>query len=41
MRGWTLRRHARIERVLRECDLDFRAFPARYWTAVRRELPAS
>lgn len=40
MRRWTLRRHARIERVLRDCDFDFRSFPAHYWTEVRCELRA-
>lgn len=40
MRSWTLRRHARIERVLRDCDFDFRSFPVRYWTEVRRDLRA-
>ena len=40
MRSWTLRRHARIERVLRDCDFDFRSFPARYWPEAQRELRA-
>jgi phytoene synthase len=38
MRRWTLHRHARIERVLRGCGLDFRLFPACYWAEVRRDL---
>jgi phytoene synthase len=38
MREHTLRRHARIERVLRAVDLDFRRFPRRYWAEVRRDL---
>lgn len=33
MRGWTVDRHARIVRALREVDLDFRDFPAHYWGA--------
>lgn len=38
MRTWSLRRHARVERVLRAVRFDFRRFPARYWATVRREL---
>ena len=38
MRTWSIRRHARIERVMRAVDLDFRRFPARYWAEVRRDL---
>ena len=38
MRAWSIDRHARIERVMRAVDLDFRRFPERYWAEVRRDL---
>ncbi|EYF03354.1 squalene/phytoene synthase family protein, partial [Chondromyces apiculatus] len=41
MRTWSLRRHARIERVLRAVDLDYRRFPSRYWAEVRHDLLVS
>ncbi|AKT37454.1 squalene/phytoene synthase family protein [Chondromyces crocatus] len=41
MRSWSLRRHARIERVLRTLDFDYRRFPTRYWAEVRRGLLVS
>jgi phytoene synthase len=40
MRAWSLARYARIERVLRAVDFDFRRFPSRYWAEVRRDLLA-
>jgi phytoene synthase len=38
MKTWSIRRHARIERVMRAVGFDFRRFPGRYWAEVRREL---
>ena len=38
MRDWSVRRHARIERVLRAEQLDFRRFPGHYWAEVRHDL---
>lgn len=38
MRGWTRRRHARIERVFREVGFDYRRFGERYWSEVQRDL---
>lgn len=40
MLAWTLKRHERIERVLRAVEFDFRRFPSRYWAEVRRDLLA-
>lgn len=34
MRAFTLLRHARIERVFRACDFDYRRFAERYWAEV-------
>lgn len=38
LRACCLRRYARIERVMREVLGDYRRFPERYWSEVRREL---
>jgi 15-cis-phytoene synthase len=38
MKSWSIRRHARIERVMRAVGFDFRRFPGRYWAEVRRDL---
>lgn len=38
MRASCLRRYARVERVLRGLDFDYRAFPAAYAAEVRRDL---
>lgn len=37
MRDAFLRRYERIERVFRECEFDYLAFPATYWSTVREE----
>jgi phytoene synthase len=38
MKTWSIRRHARIERVMRAVEFDFRRFPGRYWAEVRHDL---
>jgi phytoene synthase len=38
MRASCLHRYARVERVLRAVDFDYRAFPAAYEAEVRREM---
>jgi phytoene synthase len=38
LRDWSLHRYARIERIFRQCDYDYRLFPQIYWAEVRRYL---
>lgn len=40
LRASCLRRYARVERVLRGLDFDYRAFPEAYWAEVRSEVAA-
>lgn len=40
LRSSCLRRYARVERVLRALEFDYRAFPEAYWAEVRKDVAA-